>query len=696
MTDMQVVELEQTIENSVSSNTIEWALNMRICDMIQANPSLAPCLMRELVTHLRKETPVPVLLGLSLLEIVVKNCGFEAVRYIDERMGRTLVSLVKKREGWQYSLSRNLYKSVGGAFGGISQEEREMWVQASHKVREMLQLWADAFLLQEGRLRPIFDSYKRLRQEGYTFPQKEHGASAELCLIHGAEESPAFQAAGGGAGDLGAETDSSQAAATAAAAGAAAPQPLPAVASAAPAAAIASGVGKELQEAQRVLQELHELRRGSGADGRRCNELEQRVSSARDWATKLIQQHMEDGSGELEAERLQAVIVLLDELNELSPTAGNEASSGATDHAVDTVDIEAPQTDLLDVDGAAAATEPSNPAAGASSSSAAPLPPPPEDAPPDREQQELYDLILARYLQERENEAFAANEEEDAALALRLSLEEEGGGHLENLYPTPPRPPDRVACAHCGTVNQLGRTPTGGSSLFVCYGCGTTQLVPMPPVIGAAAPDMGASHRLAPSTASVADAHRQPTRHAPPPRVICAGGNAAELIIGGGAAAAEPPTLSSAAQAPPKLSKMQSFEGGTGREALLGAPVSNTGASLRSWMPSWPAGMAASAQSVKKLGDGAPESEYVAMNDEAAPLFNSDGNSAPPGGSLASSGLVSGLLSWKSRKKASEDTREPLLDRVRVNEEWELIRPADERPYWHNSLTQAPDRKSVV
>merc|ERR1719201_1702619 len=60
----------------------------------------------------------------------------------------------------------------------------------------MLQLWADAFLLQEGQLWPIFDAYKRLRREGYTFPDKQKGASADICLMKGAEESPAFLAAG--------------------------------------------------------------------------------------------------------------------------------------------------------------------------------------------------------------------------------------------------------------------------------------------------------------------------------------------------------------------------------------------------------------------------------------------------------------------------------------------------------------------
>merc|ERR1719356_494962 len=84
-------------------------------------------------------------------------------------------------------------------------------------------------------------------------------------------------------------------------------------------------------------------------------------------------------------------------------------------------------------------------ASGAASSSqsqsqvSAIVPPPPSAAPPDREQQELYDLMLARYLQDREDEAFraanAANVDQDAAPALRLSLGEEG--LADGPFPSP-------------------------------------------------------------------------------------------------------------------------------------------------------------------------------------------------------------------------------------------------------------------
>jgi hypothetical protein len=152
--------------------------------------------MQHVASNLRKESPVPVLLALSLLEIVAKNCGLNACCFINDDVAEALLALVKKKENWKYSLGRNLYKSFGSSMSsyGIDESQRELWAQASMKVREMLQLWHDAFMLHESQLRPIFKAYRKLRQEGYTFPDKKQGVSAEIALMQGAEESPAFQA----------------------------------------------------------------------------------------------------------------------------------------------------------------------------------------------------------------------------------------------------------------------------------------------------------------------------------------------------------------------------------------------------------------------------------------------------------------------------------------------------------------------
>lgn len=676
-------ELEQTIANSTDSTTIEWALNMRVCDMLQENPFLTPCAMRKIGRRLRRESPVPVLLALSLLEIIVKNLGLAACHHVDPDLVETLVSLVKRRESWRYSLGRNLNKSVGGGWG-IDEEQRMLWLQASHKVREMLQLWADAFLLQEGELRPIFDAYKRLKKEGYTFPQKEHGASAELCLVAGAEQSPAYLAAGGGA--------------------VASDSPAEAAAEARPPARSRNPLDQKLEAARAALSDFRELRADPAAaaavdGGRRLSELHFSSCETRDWAARLIQDNASLLNPTLDEEHLQEVLLLLDDLNAVleGPSAAPPASQ-TPETPAEPAAAPAAEVDLLDLDAGAGAssTDPAGPgdaqvAEAASPADSPPLPPPPSEAPPNREEQEMYDAILARYLQDREDELARSQEAEDHELALRLSMEDDMGfaglgaaAAMSNM----------VACSQCNAPNVLNTAGTGGSRLFICYACGASQGIPAATMQGLAAAAslqrLGGSRRHRPEVAPT------PTRHAPPPRVICAG-TGSELLIGGGsaaAAAAEPATASTASSVASAATSamasrpaMESFEGGAGSEALLGSKPSKHAnwrlGSLSSWAPG-----GSSSSATKSLGDGggSPQGEgYVAMGDEAAPLFESGGPQPP---SKSGRSGVSGLLPWKSRRKV-EDTAEPLLERMRVDEEWELIRPSHDRPYWHNVVTQA-------
>eukprot|EP00913_Durusdinium_trenchii_P034246 g32050.t1 len=146
--------------------------------------------------RLRSESARSVQLALSLLEMLVKNCGLVVCRAIDAGaidgdLAETLVGIVKKKESWRYGFGRNLHKSglsdwlpQGVAIG---EEKRELWRQASHKVLEIMQLCVDAFLMHEGSLRPIFGAYKQLRQEGYDFPRSSTGVAADLCLTNSSE-----------------------------------------------------------------------------------------------------------------------------------------------------------------------------------------------------------------------------------------------------------------------------------------------------------------------------------------------------------------------------------------------------------------------------------------------------------------------------------------------------------------------------
>lgn len=787
MTQALVEELEQALNTTLRSGTIEWAANLRICDMLSANPPLSPIAIQRLDHFLRKESPVPVLLALSLLEMVVKNCGFSVCRYVDDDFAEALVSLIKKRESWRYGIGRNLFKSGMGSYlpsgVGIGDDERKFWLQASNKVLEILQLCYDAFLLQEAQLRPVFAAYKKLRQEGHKFPRGEQGASAGLCLVRGAEESPAFLAgacpgtsstrspssAGGGgitpsntsrgptaptSPDLPASVEepsappevAAAAAATApslidleepradtsaaatvsgglfgglvlhqddtmfpAAAAALAPS-TPAVAAAVPEAAPrsrpTSGVEAAVEAAGGVLREFEELCDPAAASA----ELAERLRSARSQVLRLIEESPEEGLSEAMFDALLKVFGVLNEVCDSLPAGPPRSAAGS---AADT--------------GAGAFRGPT--AHGADGEI---LPPPPEEALPDREAQELYDLILARYLQERENAAAAssvANTDEDEALARRLAMEEEGGfggggggfGRASGGYPGGfggggdlfAAADELVRCGQCGCENQLplqGRSSAG--RMFCCYGCGRTQGVPSRP----GRPQLSAQEQLRARAMEVV-----PTRNAPPSRVMCAAGEGPELLIGGGggggeAKEEEPEATGGSAGTVAAVRKAAAYaqigsvhlsagllggEGVGGGEVLLGGAPSGKTKSMTSWAKSVGAAAAAagaamgaagaavgaaggssSSSAPRRLGDGVPQCEYAAFggDDAGASLM---GDAALPRNAPSKS-----MLSWGSKKKGGDDIEESLLERVRVSPQWELIRPAGGRPYWYDSETQ--------
>eukprot|EP00747_Dinoflagellata_sp_TGD_P212015 gnl/TRDRNA2_/TRDRNA2_85159_c0_seq1.p1 gnl/TRDRNA2_/TRDRNA2_85159_c0~~gnl/TRDRNA2_/TRDRNA2_85159_c0_seq1.p1 ORF type:complete len:693 (-),score=150.02 gnl/TRDRNA2_/TRDRNA2_85159_c0_seq1:123-2201(-) len=675
MTDAQAVELQQTISTSIGSNTIEWALNLRICDILQANPTMMRGAMRLLREHLRGSNPVPVMLGLSLLEMIVKNIGLAAVRCIDEELAYALVKLAKKREGWKYGFGRNLNKSMGnwlGADVGIGEGERQLWQQVSQKVLEMLQIWADVFMLQQGELRPIFDSYKQLRREGYEFPRQQEGASRGMLLVAGAEESPAFLASAVGATEQPAPPP--------------ADQPAAAVTAATADSGTARSRPEEPSHHAKVLRALEELRSPGLAADDRLRALE-KLKAARDETAALVQRLAEDGGDE---ERLVEGLSLLEEINECldSEAAPARMVEAPAEPAGEESTAQASTADLLDLGEASRREEAEEPSPTRSPST--PVPPPPSEAPPaDRDlQQEMYDAMLARYLQERENEGFLQSEDADAALALRLSLEQFADDAHVQAPPTPMRRraaapatfqgPMLVACAQCATVNQLNVT-AGGSGLFVCYGCNLTQRVP-------------STRPRARAEAPVPEALR-PARHAPPSRVGKSDAAPELLINAGGGQTATGSSSNAAPARPARPTPMVGIEGGSGpsSEALLGAPVEWSAKKWKQALSSLVPTGSGQARPGRSLGDGgAPEGDYVELGEEGAPLC-SDGYPAARrtggGGSSLWRGLRGGTTTSEGLQESLLSTEEPLIERVRVGDDWELIRPAEDRPYWHNSTT---------
>jgi len=644
MTDAQVAELEESLTTSLKSTTIEWAINMRICDLIQANPSLCPCALHKICSRLWKEKPVSALLALSLLEMIVKNCGLAACRFVDDELTEAMVAIVKKRESWRYGLGRNLHKSGMSAWlptgSGIGEDGRQLWQQASQKVLEMLQLWVDAFLLQEGELRPVFNAYKMLRMEGYKFPRGQHGASDAVCLVHGAEDSPALlagAAASGGDALAHAEEElpvcepdavSRSHAEAAASTGADTSSAAPADASADVASSIDT-IPEEIAATRALLERANGLAPDPAA--------RVRLSFAQTWATGHVEAHMEDGH--LDEEILDALLALLEDLN-------SALANVAVDSSAEPVALEQ-------------------------------VPPPPSEAPPDQKQQEMYDMILAQFLQERENEAFLVDSRADAALALRLSLEEGNEGLAANAWR--PSTPSFARCGRCGAMNQLQHQqgfghPVGGHSFFVCYCCGQTQAVPRDSNVPLPAA----------STSS------RPLRHAPQARVIQAEGAGPELLIRAGGSEAVgfgsgsshgvvASTSSAPAASQDSVPMAQPLS-----ESLLGAAGSAKSSakrwaeSMRAWVPD--VSSSSAADKVKRLGDGTPDGEYTELGGEEAVAPLCGGPPREPAGGW-------GSLSWS--KSGRSEIEESLLDRVRVDGDWELIRPSGGgRPYWYNSSSQ--------
>lgn len=392
-----------------------------------------------------------------------------------------------------------------------------------------------------------------------------------------------------------------------------------------------------------------------------------RVRSAHAWVTRQIERHFQD-EGQLTEMQLQSLLSLLEEVN-----AVNDRLPAPT--------ISQP----------AASSEPASRTAGGRDAPPPP-PPPPSGAMPTREEQEEYDLILARYLQDRENEqAQPQSVDDDAALAMRLSMEDAFGGaaygaahhgHGAAQHGHGHAQQAQVLCARCGTANGLGAS--AGPQLFQCYTCGMTQRSPgRPQPVAHQQPT-----RPIPSSTL-------PTRHAPPPRVICVDGATPELLISTGAPGAAATPIA-ATPASDQKGAAGGIEGESIGEALLGAPVSKN---TKAWKKaSWTTGLSGSKRAAT-AGDGS-RSQYMDLGDEgASSLLGGGEGSSERSGAGAASGAASFLDSWRgARSPPAAENEESLLERVQVDDEWELIRTPDQAPYWHNLVTRVTQWKppSVV
>lgn len=419
------------------------------------------------------------------------------------------------------------------------------------------------------------------------------------------------------------------------------------------------------------------------------------LGAMRLWATELIQAHTdaegEGGTGPLDdEEQLMELFGLVEEINALLEPAEEWTGAGAP---------EAVSSPL--------ASSPQAPAA-----SAAAVPPPPSAAPPDRAQQELYDAILAQYLQEREDEEFRmlsqAHEADDAALAWRLSmgLAEEPEEHPVAAV---------VYCARCRRPNELqGGGGRGVRLRFVCHSCGLMQEHRQNPHPNREHPRFAPPTRRPPASGmDTFQSDVRPQRHAPPARVIKAPEAAPELFVGGPAEEEELDVRpaphkgdrgTSASASAARRSAGGSIFGTTAGDSspMVGGGASNSesllgssgysSSSSKKWAKSTLSSVAAglggksAAANARRLGDGTPLAEYTELDDwdTQVPLCGT----GAPASSASKRWLPKGSFLRTSHARTGE-ADEPLIDRVRVNEEWEHIRPPSGQPYWHNSATGA-------
>eukprot|EP00746_Dinoflagellata_sp_MGD_P039044 gnl/MRDRNA2_/MRDRNA2_19410_c0_seq1.p1 gnl/MRDRNA2_/MRDRNA2_19410_c0~~gnl/MRDRNA2_/MRDRNA2_19410_c0_seq1.p1 ORF type:complete len:742 (+),score=164.86 gnl/MRDRNA2_/MRDRNA2_19410_c0_seq1:154-2379(+) len=727
MSAAQKAELEGLVTTSLSSHTIEWAHNLQVCDMLQANPSFAPVVLRQIRKALQSTSAVTVQLALSLLEMAVKNCGLPICRLMDETFVEAMVALVKKKQSVAYSLGRNLNKSLGSWLpgAGIGETQRKQWASCSSKVLEMLQLWADAFMLQEGQVKPLFDAYKQLRTEGYRFPSRDTQAGL---MINGAEESPAFTAFGGGSSSQAAShasTSPSQepsfspnqerhesspstpaqclsTSATLTADQATVSSPETVVASnsslhpsqqdlAGPLTpeevdelrqALARLQGNEAHESQDLL-DLQEEPPSPDLEPEERARLVSRIQEFRPRMVKLIERHTDEmgADADLDEALLLGMISLHDTLETVLAAETNEADA----------EEDADQGD--DEEEA--------------------VPAPPSAPAPDKEQQEKYDLMLAKWLQEQEDKALAEQTAQDAAYAAMLQAMDDP----QPQQPQPPSSPTQVICGMCHCVNHINLsnlTSNRQAPLFVCYRCHTTQSVPvsarslrsqLPPALQAQRTMQ--SHFRQPggyagSSASSMRLPSEPQRHAPPARSMAhldPNSSGSELLIGNSGPDKDE-SIKVEEERKSKKKPMQYYAAGGGNtercESLLGGGGSGGGSSgsgkgggesSLEWAKTHVAQSLASlaTPAPRGLGDGVPcSSRYASMgsgDDDASQ------HGLLQGGPVGRQAQGMGFRNPFRRKRKKEDSEESLLGRHQIDDDWEVLRQADGTSYYHNLVT---------
>lgn len=125
----------------------EWALNMELCDVANAQPQLCDELVRCLQHKLQSGSAKSALLALTLAETLVKNGPSTLHEYVGKRAFLAEVAAL-----------------TDGSLG----------VDVQNHALLLIRQWADAF--QGSELQSFQDVYRQLKMQGAAFPEVENDA----------------------------------------------------------------------------------------------------------------------------------------------------------------------------------------------------------------------------------------------------------------------------------------------------------------------------------------------------------------------------------------------------------------------------------------------------------------------------------------------------------------------------------------
>ncbi|XP_042062674.1 TOM1-like protein 9 [Salvia splendens] len=134
------------VERATSDMLIgpDWARNIEICDICNADPAQAKDVVKGIKNRLRSKRPRVQLLALTLLETIVKNCGDIVHMLVAEReLPREMVKIAKKKPDFL----------------------------VKEKILILINTWQEAFGGPRARYTQYFAAYQELLRLGAVFPR---------------------------------------------------------------------------------------------------------------------------------------------------------------------------------------------------------------------------------------------------------------------------------------------------------------------------------------------------------------------------------------------------------------------------------------------------------------------------------------------------------------------------------------------